>query len=115
MAVIINGGWKNLCPQFVHNFCGFEKVDEESKEVFSNLVTLFKKLELDLQEDNFTELLFVQHKKFTNKDLMGLEAQKKGEERQEAEKVPEDTKRFTIQETARGFSLFEETVLVFEV
>ena len=46
---------------------------------------------------------------------MGLEAQKKGEERQEAEKVPEDTKRVTIQETARGFSLFEETVLVFEV
>ena len=90
-------------------------LDEESKEVFSNLVTLFKKLELDLQEDNFTELLFVQHKKFTNKDLMGLEAQKKGEERQEAEKVPEDTKRFTIQETARGFSLFEETDLVFEV
>ena len=43
-------------------------LDEESKEVFSNLVTLFKKLELDLQEDNFTELLFVQHKKFTNKD-----------------------------------------------
>ena len=39
MAVIMNGGWKNLCPQFVHNFCGFEKVDEESKEVFSNLMT----------------------------------------------------------------------------
>lgn len=41
-------------------------LDEESKEVFSNLVTLCK-LELDLQEDNFIELLFVQHKKFTNK------------------------------------------------
>ena len=89
-------------------------LDEESKEVFSNLVILCKKLELDLQEDNFIEFLFVQHKKFTNKDLMGLEAQKKGEERQGVEKAP-DTKRFTMQETARGFSLFEETVLVFEV
>ena len=57
MAVIINGGWKNLCPQFVHNFCGFEKVDEESKEVFSNLMTLSKNLQLYLQEDNFTEHL----------------------------------------------------------
>ena len=90
-------------------------LDEESKEVFSYLVILCKKLELDLQEDNFIELLFVQHKKFSNKDLMGLEAQKKGEERQGVEKVPEDTKRFTMQETARGFSLFEEKVLVFEV
>ena len=68
-------------------------LDEESKEVFSYLVILCKKLELDLQEDNFIELLYVQHKKFTNKDLMGLEAQKKGEERQGVEKVPEDTKR----------------------
>ena len=50
----MNGVWKNLWPQFVHDFCGFENVDEESKEVFSNLVTLSKKLELDLQEDSFT-------------------------------------------------------------
>ena len=51
----MNGVWKKLCPQFVHNFHGFEKVDE----VFSNLVTLSEKLELDLQEDNFIELLVV--------------------------------------------------------
>ena len=48
--------------QFVHEFCGFEKMDEESKEVFSNLVTLSEKLGVDLQEDNVTELLGVQHK-----------------------------------------------------
>ena len=56
----MNGVWKNVCPQFVHNFHGFEKVDEESKEVFSNLVILSEKLELDLQEDDFIELLAVQ-------------------------------------------------------
>ncbi|KAJ8781182.1 hypothetical protein J1605_011166 [Eschrichtius robustus] len=54
--VTMNGAWKNLCLKFVHDFCGFEKVDEESKKVFSNLVTLSKKLELDLQEDGFIEL-----------------------------------------------------------
>lgn len=58
----MNGIWKNLCLQFVHEFCGFEKMDEESKEVFSNLVTLSEKLGVDLQEDNVTELLGVQHK-----------------------------------------------------
>ena len=40
-------------------------------------------------------------------------AQRKDEERQE-EEVTEDPKRFTAQEMARGFSLFEEALLVFE-
>ena len=74
MDLTMNGVWKNLCPQFVHNFRGFEKVDQESKEVVSNLVTLGEKLELDLQEDDFMELLAVQHEELTNEDLMELEA-----------------------------------------
>ena len=72
----MNGVWKNLCPQFVHDFRGFEMVDEESKEIFINLVTLSEKLELDLQEDNFIELLVVQHEELTTEDLMELEAQR---------------------------------------
>ena len=44
---------------------------------------------------------------------MELEAQRKDEERQE-EEVTEELKRFTVQEMARGFSIFEESVLVFE-
>ena len=91
----MNRVWKKLCLQFIHNFRGFEKVDKESKEVFSNLVTLSKKLELDLQEDDFTELLAVQHKELTDEDLMELEAQRKDEERQEEEEVTEEPKRFT--------------------
>ena len=47
-VVTMNAVWKKLCPQFVHDFHRFEKVDEESKEVFSNSVTLSEKLELDL-------------------------------------------------------------------
>ena len=43
-----------------------------------------------------------------------LEAQRKDEERQEEEDVTEETERFTMQEMARGFSLFEEALLVFE-
>ena len=89
---------------------------EESKEVFSNLVTLSEKLELDLQEDDFIELLVMQHGKLTNEDLMELEAQRKDEERQEEEVVliTEGLKRFMMQEMARGFSLFEDALLVFE-
>ncbi|KAJ8780405.1 hypothetical protein J1605_011669 [Eschrichtius robustus] len=114
MAITMNRVWKNFCPQFVHDFHGFEKVDEESKEVFSNVVTLSEKLKLDLQEDDFTELLAVQHEELTNEDLMELEAQRKDEERQEEEEITEEVKRFMTQEMTRGFSLFEETLLVFE-
>ena len=57
MAIIMNGVWKTLCPQFVLDFHGFEKMNEKSKEVTSTLVTLSEKLELGLQEDNFNELL----------------------------------------------------------
>ena len=114
MVITKNGDWKNLCLQFVHNFRGFEKVVEESKKVFSNLVTLSKKLELDLQEDNFIELLAVQHEELTNEDLIELEAQREDKERQEEEKVTEKTKRFTTQEMARGFFLSEKALLVCE-
>ena len=114
VTAVTMGVWRNLCPKFVHDFRGFEKVDEESKEVFNNLVTLSKKLELDLQEDNFIELLAVQHEELTNEDLMELKAQRKDEERQEEEEVTEEPKIFTTQEMARGFSLSEEALLVFE-
>ena len=49
----------------------------------------------------------------TNEDLMELETQRKDEERQE-EEVTEELKRFTLKEMARGFSLSEEALLVFE-
>ena len=50
----------------------------------------------------------------TNEDLMELEAQRKDKERQEEEEVTEELKRFTMQEMAKGFSLFQEALLVFE-
>jgi len=62
------------------SFHGIEKVDEESEEVFS------KKMKLDLQEGNFTELLALQHEALTNEDLMELKAQRKNEERQRKRK-----------------------------
>ena len=42
-----------------------------------------------------------------------MEAQRKEKESQE-EEVTEELKRFTTQEMPRGFSLFEEALLVFE-
>ena len=85
---------------------------EECKEVFSNLATLSETLELELQEDSFTELLAVQHEKLTN-EVLELEAQRKDRERQE-EDVIEERQRFRTQEMAKGFSSSGEALLVFE-
>ena len=81
IAINLNGAWRNLGPQFVHDFCGFKKVSEEFKEVFSDLVTLSEKLELYLQEDDFIELPAVQQEELTNEDLMELKAQERTETR----------------------------------
>ena len=53
----------------------------------------------------------MQRKELTNEDLMESEAQRKDQERQEEEETAEP-KRFTTWEMARGFSLFEEVLLV---
>ena len=45
---------------------------------------------------------------------MELEAQREDKERQEEEEIREELKRFTMQEMASGFPLFEEALLVFE-
>ena len=55
---------------FPHNFHGFEKMSEESKEVFSNLMALSEKLELSLREDGFSELLAMQYKKLAMKECI---------------------------------------------
>ena len=52
--------------------------------------------------------------KLTNEDLMELEAQKKDEERQEEGEVTKAPNKFMTWERARGFSLFEEALLVSE-
>lgn len=53
-----------------------------------------------------TELLAGHQEELTNEELMELEAWRKDEERNEEEEVTAEPKRFTAQETARGFSLF---------
>ena len=50
----------------------------------------------------------------TVKKHQKLEAQRKAKERQDKEEVIEELKRFTMQDMARGFALFEEALFVFE-
>ena len=71
--------------------------------IISSTVVQYLYFKLDLQEDDFIELLAVQQEELTNEDFMELEAQRKGKERQEEEEVTEEPKRFMTQVMARGF------------
>ena len=62
------------------------------------LVTLSEKLELDLQVDDFMEILVLHHEELTN--LMELEAQRTDEGRQEEEVTEE------IRDTGNGKGIF---------
>lgn len=46
--------------------------------MFSNSGTFSEQLELDMQEDEFTELLAAPHKEFTNEDPSGTGVTEKG-------------------------------------
>ena len=98
-------------------------MSEESKVVFSNLMTLSEKLELNMQEDGFTELLAMQYEKLTMKKLIYYNTNKKilwnwrSRERSTRNKRKVKWLKnqiFMTQEMTWGFSLFEEALLVFK-
>ena len=98
-------------------------MSEESKQVFSNLMTLSEKLELNLREYGFTELLAMQYEKLTMKELIYYNTDKKiwwnwmSRERSTRNKRKVKwlkNQMFMTQEMTWGFSLFEEALLVFK-
>ena len=79
------------------------RVDKESKEVFSNLMTFPEKLEGGLQEDNSLDSLLCKHKRLTTEGLMALEAQRKTKKKQEQKEIIEESKSHN---TGNGKGIF---------
>ena len=79
------------------------RVDKESKEVFSNLMTFPEKLEGGLQEDTSLDSLLCKHKRLTNEGLMALEAQRKTKKKQEQKEIIEESKSHN---TGNGKGIF---------
>ena len=85
-------------------------MDEESKEIFSNSVTL-RDAGADLQEDDFPQLLAVQQGGLTNEDLRELRREREEGERQEEEEL-KDLRESAYRKRQRVFSAGGVTVLV---
>ena len=116
MAITMNGVWKKLCLQVIHDFLGSEKVGEESKEVFSNSVSLSEKLQSASATAARGRLRWTPccaHKELTDEDLMELEAQRKDEETA-GRRSDWRTEEIPDAGNGRGISLPEEVLLVFE-
>ncbi|KAG7172071.1 Ovarian abundant message protein-like 1, partial [Homarus americanus] len=67
-----NGVWKKLCPQFVHDFRGFA---DDVGEVTQTVVDLGNQLQLDIHEDDVTQMLESHAEELNNEDLNKLEKQ----------------------------------------
>ncbi|XP_064077646.1 tigger transposable element-derived protein 1-like [Macrobrachium nipponense] len=65
----LNGAWKKLCPQFVHSFEGFDQA-EDVETVARKIVGLSKRLKLDLEAEDVTELLASHGEELSLEDLI---------------------------------------------
>ncbi|XP_066964372.1 tigger transposable element-derived protein 1-like [Macrobrachium rosenbergii] len=106
----LNGAWKKLCPQFVNSFKGFEQA-EDVEAVTMKIVGLSKRLKLDLEAEDVTELLASHGEELSSEDLIELEKQMIEEE----EEAPQPkVKELTIKGLTEGFAHLEKCLAAFE-
>ncbi|KAK4326641.1 hypothetical protein Pmani_002851 [Petrolisthes manimaculis] len=99
----LNGVWKKVCPQFVHDFTGFDIASTVSK---SNRECLAKAIEAgfdDLEENDIDELLDSHTVELTNEEL--LENEKEQEAKlQSTSETPESRKELTLKDLREAMS-----------
>lgn len=109
----MNGVWKELCPCFVEDFTDFGKIQEQQK-VVNNLLSMSEKLELNLEEQDFTDFFHVYAKELTNDELRGLEKQRKEMGEAEEEDVEMSSKHFETKIMAEAFASIEAGLALFK-
>ena len=111
----VNGVWKHLTPQFVNNFERFD-VEEVKNDMMESLVDISKGLQLDLEKEDFEEVLDSQSEELTNEDLIILEEQSRPEKEQEEAGAEEviPVRKFDTKLMAEAFTLIEKGLQLFE-
>ena len=99
-------------PSVRQRIQGFDQ-EEETKNILTSLVGLNEKLKLDLEEEDFEELLYFNGEKLTNEYLMKLEAQQHVKEVEE-DNTPIPMKKLETKLLAWGFSLIDKALAIFE-
>ncbi|XP_064083042.1 tigger transposable element-derived protein 1-like [Macrobrachium nipponense] len=106
----LKGAWKKLCPQFVRSFEGFDQA-EDVETATRKIVGLSKRLKLDLEAEDVTELLASHGEELSSEDLIELEQQMIEEELE----VPDPKPRsLTVKGLSEGFTHLERALASFE-
>ncbi|XP_036364351.1 tigger transposable element-derived protein 1-like [Octopus sinensis] len=104
-STAMNGVWKKLCPQFVNDFKEFDNV-----AINKTLVTKSKELEMDLEEEDFTDLFEKDKQPLTDEDLIELHEQQNKEEKE----VEPEPRHFTIKKMQQAFAYIEKGLSMFD-
>ena len=101
----MNGVWKNLCPQFMKDYHGFE---ETVDHVVKNIVAMSNEVDLEMDADDVTELLASHGEDLSEEDLIQMDKQII-----EEEETPEP-KAFTREGLSQGFTKIQEALEALE-
>lgn len=100
----MRGAWKKIIPSLIGDFEGFEETVEEVTE---NIVELARQLELEVEDEDVTELLESHDQPLTDDDLLALEKQRRlfNEQESEYEDTPAQPREMTTKELEEGIAL----------
>ncbi|KAK4310882.1 hypothetical protein Pmani_017593 [Petrolisthes manimaculis] len=87
----LNGVWKNVCPQFVHDFTGFDIASTVSKSYRECLAKAIEAGFDDLEKNDIDELLDSHTVELTNEELLENEKEQEAKSQSTSE-TPESRK-----------------------
>ena len=96
----LNGVWR-MCPQFINDFEGF---DEPQEDIKKHVVALGKNLDLEMDEEDVSELLESHGKELSVEELVEWQAELDKEEE------PVQEKKFTLKGLSHFFTGVEEVL-----
>ncbi|XP_042211557.1 tigger transposable element-derived protein 1-like [Homarus americanus] len=108
----MNGSWKNMWPECVHEFKGFSQA-ESLQQVQQDIVTLANNVDFEeVIENGVVELLESHREDLTNEDLMMLEQERAAGQEEDIEPPPTPL-QLTTKDMSNGFALIQEGLQIF--
>ncbi|XP_061444367.1 tigger transposable element-derived protein 1-like [Rhineura floridana] len=107
----MKGAWKELCPQLVDDFEGFE---DPVADVIENIVEMARQLELEVQPEDVAELLASHTEPLSNEDLLELEEEREEEDVWDEVETTEQPEGLTSKILLEAFRHLDTAMALFE-